>query len=473
MAAMYRLPRLVDAPQVLHLPTSMYLMDTLNTCCHRDLGSTYYSPNQAAAALLEVRQEAVKSEGVAALEVRQEALLERLQQLRQQLDHLLSNKVAVNTRSSSTAIIGAAALSSPVKEEGSDAGAEGELQRLQESVLFRLRRLRSELDRVCQAGGEVALPAEPITLVEQQQCILGVIKALKEEVEFLASLHIKADTKALPTEVDITTHHTLVVKKLYLLQEELVKMVRGLHNASWEGPPPWRCRFHSCCDPSNLSPSPAPLSPLAPRSTVHDLVISASPEAPPFSLLLLRRLLKTAGISVYCANHLHSSVSQVSERLQHWFMDQDPDGRSSCRVAFTLHWKDARVPSLMVDPLRQTTISGEVNIVRYVSRLFPLSSPYNYEASGTFATITETDHVLDQLSRQLTEGNNRERQAALRQLNARLGKTGWLMGTSCSIVDVLAWSLMRQKAMVDAGAPANVVKWYKTVNTLADLGESW
>ncbi|KAK8737072.1 hypothetical protein OTU49_004787 [Cherax quadricarinatus] len=324
MAAMYRLPRLVDAPQVLHLPTSMYLMDTLNTCCHRDLGSTYYSPNQAAAALLEVRQEAVKSEGVAALEVRQEALLERLQQLRQQLDHLLSNKVAVNTQSSSTAIIGAAALSSPVK-----------------------------------------------------------------------------------------------------------------------------------------------------RSTVHDLVISASPEAPPFSLLLLRRLLKTAGISVYCANHLHSSVSQVSERLQHWFMDQDPDGRSSCRVAFTLHWKDARVPSLMVDPLRQTPISGEVNIVRYVSRLFPLSSPYNYEASGTFATITETDHVLDQLSRQLTEGNNRERQAALRQLNARLGKTGWLMGTSCSIVDVLAWSLMRQKAMVDAGAPANVVKWYKTVNTLADLGESW
>ncbi|XP_069949869.1 aminoacyl tRNA synthase complex-interacting multifunctional protein 2 isoform X2 [Cherax quadricarinatus] len=404
MAAMYRLPRLVDAPQVLHLPTSMYLMDTLNTCCHRDLGSTYYSPNQAAAALLEVRQEAVKSEGVAALEVRQEALLERLQQLRQQLDHLLSNKVAVNTQSSSTAIIGAAALSSPVKEEGSDAGAEGELQRLQESVLFRLRRLRSELDRVCQAGGEVALPAEPITLVEQQQCILGVIKALKEEVEFLASLHIKAETK---------------------------------------------------------------------RSTVHDLVISASPEAPPFSLLLLRRLLKTAGISVYCANHLHSSVSQVSERLQHWFMDQDPDGRSSCRVAFTLHWKDARVPSLMVDPLRQTPISGEVNIVRYVSRLFPLSSPYNYEASGTFATITETDHVLDQLSRQLTEGNNRERQAALRQLNARLGKTGWLMGTSCSIVDVLAWSLMRQKAMVDAGAPANVVKWYKTVNTLADLGESW
>lgn len=72
-----------------------------------------------------------------------------------------------------------------------------------------------------------------------------------------------------------------------------------------------------------------------------------------------------------------------------------------------------------VNPLRQTHISGEVNIVRYISRLFPLSSPYNYEASGTFAAITEVDHMLDQLARQLADGNNKERQAALRQLNGR------------------------------------------------------
>lgn len=74
---------------------------------------------------------------------------------------------------------------------------------------------------------------------------------------------------------------------------------------------------------------------------------------------------------------------------------------------------------LQVNPLRQTVISGEANITRYVSRLFPLSSSYNYEATGTFSSIAETDNLLDQLAAQAASKNNKERQGALRQLNGR------------------------------------------------------
>lgn len=74
-----------------------------------------------------------------------------------------------------------------------------------------------------------------------------------------------------------------------------------------------------------------------------------------------------------------------------------------------------------VNPLRQTQIYSEVNIVRYISRLFPLTSPYNYEATGTFTIITETDQLLDQLEQKLAAGDNKEQQSVLRLLNGRCG----------------------------------------------------
>lgn len=74
-----------------------------------------------------------------------------------------------------------------------------------------------------------------------------------------------------------------------------------------------------------------------------------------------------------------------------------------------------------VNPLRQTQIYNEVNIVRYISRLFPLASPYNYEATGTFTIITETDQLLDQLEQKLAAGDNKEQQSILRLLNGRCG----------------------------------------------------
>ncbi|KAK7079317.1 prolyl-tRNA synthetase associated domain-containing protein 1-like [Halocaridina rubra] len=202
--------------------------------------------------------------------------------------------------------------------------------------------------------------------------------------------------------------------------------------------------------------------------TVHDLVISASPDKPPYSLVLLRKLLREAGFPVYCANHLHSSVKEVSSMQRSLFNDNPEGDRSNHSVAFTIHWKDVPVPCLMVNPLRQTIISGEANIVRYISRLFPLASVYNYEASGTFASITETDILLDMLESQILNGKNKEKQGSLRRLNERLGKQPWLKGGNCSIVDIMAWSAVKQIGL-DSGAPANIAKWLKAVSTLAGI----
>ncbi|XP_071514094.1 uncharacterized protein [Panulirus ornatus] len=411
------------------------------------------------------------SQEMFALEVRQEALLERLRHLKQQLDQLQGNKGVSSTvtPTAPVSVIGAAAHSSPLKMSLQEkqavvlhvmtvlgdhlADLNGlhfdrvvqdkvekmvmDARRQHESVLFRLNSLKAELDRLAVARKAIVSSCESISVAEQQRCILGVIKALKEELKFLSELKKKVDPEECSLELDVASHHREVVGKLKLLQEELAKMLKGLQDLSWE------------------------------TAVVHDLVISANPDMPPFSLVLLRKFLREAGWPVYSVNHLHSSVVEVSDFLQRCFTDQPLGDRNKHKLAFTLHWKDVPAPNLMVNPLRQTQISGEANIIRYISRLFPLSSPYNYEASGTFTAITETDQLLDQLMKQLANGNNKERQAMLRQLNGRLGKSTWLLGDTCSIVDVLAWSLVKQ-ARLDSGAAGNVAKWYKSVSMLGD-----
>ncbi|XP_066966219.1 aminoacyl tRNA synthase complex-interacting multifunctional protein 2 isoform X4 [Macrobrachium rosenbergii] len=351
---MYRLPKLASTPTVVDLPTCMYKMSPINKFASTDLASSYYGSTTCATNY--VSGPPGKIGGLAELEMRQEAVLHRLQCLKQQLDKLQNNKCLTDQSMPSMSVVGAAAQSSPVKQP---AGV-------------------------------------------KQAVVEHILMAIKDHLDDISSLHFSSQIQI---------------------------------------------------------------------GTVHDLVIAANPDRPPYSLVLLRKLLKNVGFPVYCANHVHSSVKKVSESLQKTFTESPEGDRSKHSLAFTLHWKDVSSPSLMVNPLHQTPISGEANIIRYVSRLFPLSSPYNYEATGTFTSITETDNLLDQLTNQMICGNNKERQAVLRLLNGRLGRASWLMGDKCSIVDVMAWSAVRQTGS-EAGAPANVSKWYRAVSNLAGLESS-
>ncbi|XP_064118296.1 aminoacyl tRNA synthase complex-interacting multifunctional protein 2-like isoform X5 [Macrobrachium nipponense] len=330
----------------------MYKTNPINKFASTDLASSYYGSTCATNYV----SGPGKLDGLAELEMRQEAVLLRLQCLKQQLDKLQNNKCPTDQSMPSMAVVGAAAQSSPVKQP---AGV-------------------------------------------KQAVVEHILTAIQGHLDDISSLHFNSQIQI---------------------------------------------------------------------GTVHDLVIAANPDRPPYSLVLLRKLLKNVGFPVYCANHLHSSVKKVGETLQKTFTESPEGDRSKHSLAFTLHWKDVSSPSLMVNPLHQTPISGEANIIRYVSRLFPLSSPYNYEATGTFTLITETDNLLDQLTNQMICGNNKERQAVLRLLNGRLGRASWLMGDKCSIVDVMAWSAVRQTGS-EVGAPANVSKWYKAVSNLAGLESS-
>ncbi|XP_042863146.1 uncharacterized protein LOC122247696 isoform X2 [Penaeus japonicus] len=443
----------------------MYKMEPLNRFSSKDLAPSYYGSTCASAALVEG-----SSADVAALEIRQETVLQRLRDLKLQLDKLQSSKFSsLSPSKTSSTAIGAAAQSSPLKpsvgekqaivlkvmasvtdhsrelsslqihdlEQEKELESEVDVRDQQRSILCKLSALK--ISKVSELHPGLVTSSKDERIAERQRSILKVIRALKEEVHRDCwELQEREKAKECSTELDVITHHKEVLKKLASLQEELVKLLRGLHDLSWE------------------------------TGTVHDLVISANPSRPPYFLILLRRLLKDAGYPVFSVDHLHSSVQHVDESLRRCFSDKPLGDRNKHNLAFTVHWKDVESPNLMVNPLRQTVISGEANIARYVSRLFPLSSSYNYEATGTFSSIAETDNLLDQLAAQAASKNNKERQGALRQLNGRLGKSSWLVSNECGIADVLLWSVLKQGGL-NVGAPANVDKWYKKVDAMANL----
>ncbi|XP_042863150.1 uncharacterized protein LOC122247698 isoform X1 [Penaeus japonicus] len=353
---MYQLPKLVKMPSAVQMPECMYKMEPLNRFSSKDLAPSYYGSTCASAALVEG-----SSADVAALEIRQETVLQRLRDLKLQLDKLQSSKFSsLSPSKTSSTAIGAAAQSSPLKpsvgekqaivlkvmasvtdhsrelsslqihdlEQEKELESEVDVRDQQRSILCKLSALK--ISKVSELHPGLVTSSKDERIAERQRSILKVIRALKEEVHRDCwELQEREKAKECSTELDVITHHKEVLKKLASLQEELVKLLRGLHDLSWE------------------------------TGTVHDLVISANPSRPPYFLVLLRRLLKDAGYPVFSVDHLHSSVQHVDESLRRCFSDKPLGDRNKHNLAFTVHWKDVESPNLMVNPLRQTVISGE------------------------------------------------------------------------------------------------------------------
>ena len=103
----------------------------------------------------------------------------------------------------------------------------------------------------------------------------------------------------------------------------------------------------------------------------------------------------------------------------------------------------------------QTSIQGEVNILRYLSRLLTPA----YDASD-IVMVTSIDSFLDLASSTILNGNSKEKAAAVRTLNASLGKRTWLVSDSPTLADVAVWSTLHQTGLA-SGAPSNVQKWLK------------
>ena len=153
------------------------------------------------------------------------------------------------------------------------------------------------------------------------------------------------------------------------------------------------------------------------------MVVRCSPSHPAFSLPSLLHLLARAGVTVHTSTHSHSSLTASLPPALLSFLPSSQVSRSQAQVRLTLVWSQVgRECEVMVSPLTQTTIRGEVNLLRYLARLLPAVLRYE-DLPG----LQSLDSILDSVS-SLLWATPRDRQPLLRSVTANLSKSQYVAG---------------------------------------------
>ncbi|XP_064087639.1 phenylalanine--tRNA ligase alpha subunit-like isoform X2 [Macrobrachium nipponense] len=201
---------------------------------------------------------------------------------------------------------------------------------------------------------------------------------------------------------------------------------------------------------------------------LFDIVIYADPRRPPYSIRVLANVISSK-LKTCMRVHCHSTVKEVSEKLQQFWGENSGVDRSDSDICLTLVWRQngdspaTLLPSLSVSPLSATQICGEHNIGRYLSRLaesLSLSSNL-YECLSSPVVIAEIDEHLDQCHAKLVLGTNKDRASYIKCLNTKLEKGPFIAGSNLSLADPVIISTLLQLRLVDS-APNNVRNWVKT-----------
>lgn len=198
--------------------------------------------------------------------------------------------------------------------------------------------------------------------------------------------------------------------------------------------------------------------PTLPDGTL-DYVISVSPENNSITPVLLACILKRRGLDISIPLHLHSSCNQTIPMAFREFGCMYYAAHRT-KVLFTYVWREAKfAPSLMLRAGKQSRIHDDVNVGRFLSRSL---APDLYEVGGLHRT-TAIDKWLDACL-QLTHGSSKERDAAMKSMNAELGKQGYLVGGAISLADLCALSAIVGNQSSFASLPKNVKRWFATMS---------
>jgi len=186
-----------------------------------------------------------------------------------------------------------------------------------------------------------------------------------------------------------------------------------------------------------------------------DIVVRCSPSHPPLSLPGLLSILSSQ-VKIYSSVHSHSSVSSLPAHLS-TFLAAPVVERGVADLKVTLIWMEGSECEVMVSPISQSVIKGEVNLIRYMARLFPTLLSYESEK-----TATAVDNILDSVT-SLLWAQPKDRQPILRPLAVNLGKSEFLCGASLGIADLALFSALKQLNL-ERDLQPELRKWFTQVS---------
>lgn len=187
--------------------------------------------------------------------------------------------------------------------------------------------------------------------------------------------------------------------------------------------------------------------------STQDLVISASPSDPPLIICTLQHIMKQRGLLHSTASYTHSSVEGcIPEHVRTCFhnFSCSPKEKGRAPVILTILWKkEQHLPYLVVSPCSHTALFGEITIARYLCRTF---------LPDLYGDLTpEASAVADNWIDQSLEGSK-----VVKNLEAKLGKQQWIVGSAMSLADVVLASCIVKKGGGKALSD-NLNKWFERI----------
>lgn len=191
--------------------------------------------------------------------------------------------------------------------------------------------------------------------------------------------------------------------------------------------------------------------------STQDLVISASPTDPPLIICTLQHVMKQRGLLHSTASFTHSSLQgPIPENIRTRFYNFCCSTKEISRatVILTILWKkEHHLPYLVVSPCSHTALCGEITIARYICRAL-LPDLYGNLTPEESATV---DNWINQ-----SLSGTKEKAAAVKSLEAKLGKQQWILGSKMSLADVvLASCIVKENG--GKSVSGNLIQWLKRI----------
>ncbi|CAG9096601.1 unnamed protein product [Plutella xylostella] len=171
---------------------------------------------------------------------------------------------------------------------------------------------------------------------------------------------------------------------------------------------------------------------LKPDITPDEVVLTTNAENLPWYIHIILKKISTS-VKIYW--HIHSSVpTQKVPKIKSFVQTLQSASNNSGPVVRLIFVNDSADPELKLSSL-SLPIVGNVNILRYLSLVFPNEIPYDNEDFTA-------DALLDICHSQLERASEKNKETVVKKLFAEYD--GWVYSKQFTIVDLAAFNVIKQ-----------------------------